>query len=44
MSIYERDYYKERDKKIEKKSKSNYFVWALIIILILSIILSSLRF
>ena len=44
MSLYERDYYKERSEKIEKKSKSNYFVWAIIVIVILGLILSSLRF
>ena len=45
MSIYERDYYKEREEKIERKTKKqNFIIWAIIIIVILGLILTSLKF
>ncbi|GIW66527.1 MAG: hypothetical protein KatS3mg095_0425 [Candidatus Parcubacteria bacterium] len=45
MSIYERDYYKEKQEKIERKiKKQNFIIWAIIIIVILGLVLSSLSF
>jgi predicted nucleic acid-binding Zn ribbon protein len=45
MSIQDRDYYKEKIGKIEKqRNRQNFIIWLIVVIVILGLILSSLRF
>jgi hypothetical protein len=44
MGIQDRDYYKEREKIIKPKSPKEIFVWIIIVLIILGLILSSIRF
>jgi hypothetical protein len=45
MAIEDRDYYKNKPEKFEKeKNKTNVFVLTVIVIVILGLVLSSLRF
>ena len=45
MSIQDRDYYKERELfKEQKRDKRNLLVWVIVVLVVLSLILSSLKF